>query len=101
MLDTIVVVDCSPTTQHERVLARNGMDPAQTQRIMDAQASRAQRLEHADDIIENAAQPEAILAQVATLHRRYLELNAERSRSSGLSSRPAYRTICPPGGSDS
>ena len=36
MLDTIVVVDCGPTTQHERVLARNGMDAGQTQRIMDA-----------------------------------------------------------------
>jgi dephospho-CoA kinase len=53
MLDTVVVVDCSPTTQHERVLARNGMDAAQTQRIMDAQASRAQRLTCADLVLLN------------------------------------------------
>ena len=53
MLDTIVVVDCSPTTQHARVLARNGMDAAQTQRIMDAQASRAQRLACADQVLLN------------------------------------------------
>ena len=53
MLDTIVVVDCSPTTQHARVLARNGMDAAQTQRIMDAQASRAQRLACADRVLLN------------------------------------------------
>ena len=53
MLDTIVVVDCGPTTQHERVLARNGMDAAQTQRIMDAQASRAQRLACADRVLLN------------------------------------------------
>lgn len=53
MLDAVVVVDCSPTTQHDRVLARNGMDRAQTQRIMDAQASRAQRLACADQVIFN------------------------------------------------
>ena len=53
MLDTVVVVDCSPSTQHARVLARNGMDAAQTQRIMDAQASRAHRLACADRVLLN------------------------------------------------
>jgi dephospho-CoA kinase len=53
MLDTIVVVDCSQTTQHARVLARSGMDPDQTQRIMDAQATRAQRLACADQVLLN------------------------------------------------
>jgi dephospho-CoA kinase len=48
-----VVVDCSPDTQHARVLARSGMDAAQTQRIMDAQASRAQRLACADHVLLN------------------------------------------------
>ena len=100
-VDRVLVVDCPESLQVERVMQRSALTQSQVQAIMAAQASRAQRLEHADDIIENAAQPEAILAQVATLHRRYLELNAERSRSSGLSSRPAYRTLCPPGGSDS
>ncbi len=53
MLDTVVVVDCSPSTQHARVLARNGMDAPQTQRIMDAQASRAHRLACADRVLLN------------------------------------------------
>jgi len=53
MLDTIVVVDCGPSTQHARVLARSGMDPDQTQRIMDAQATRAQRLACADKVLLN------------------------------------------------
>ena len=53
MLDTIVVVDCSPSTQHARVLARSGMDAEQTQRIMDAQATRAQRLACADQVLLN------------------------------------------------
>lgn len=53
MLDAVVVVDCSPDTQQARVLARNGMDAAQTQRIMDAQASRTQRLACADRVLLN------------------------------------------------
>ena len=53
MLDAVVVVDCSPDTQQARVLARNGMDAAQTQRIMDAQASRTQRLACADQVLLN------------------------------------------------
>jgi len=53
MLDTIVVVDCSPTTQHARVLARSGLDATQTQRIIDAQATRAQRLACADQVLLN------------------------------------------------
>ena len=53
MLDTVLVVDCSPATQHHRVLGRSGMDAAQTQRIMDAQASRAQRLACADHVLLN------------------------------------------------
>ena len=70
MLDTVVVVDCNPTTQHERVLARNGMDAAQTQRIMDAQANRAQRLACADQVIFNEGLSlTALRAQTAQILR--------------------------------
>ena len=68
MLDTVVVVDCSPGTQHARVLARNGMDAAQTQRIMDAQSSRAQRLACADQVILNEGLSlEALRARTAEI----------------------------------
>lgn len=68
MLDTVVVVDCSPATQQQRVLARNGMDAVQTQRIMDAQASRAQRLACADHVLLNEGLDlEALRAQVQLL----------------------------------
>lgn len=53
MLDAVLVVDCSPATQHQRVLARSGMDAIQTQGIMDAQASREQRLACADHVLVN------------------------------------------------
>ena len=70
MLDTVVLVDCNPTTQHERVLARNGMDAGQTQRIMDAQANRAQRLACADQVIFNEGLSlTALRAQTAQILR--------------------------------
>lgn len=67
MLDAVLVVDCSPTTQHQRVRERNGMDAAQTQRIMDAQASRAQRLACADHVLVNEGLTLAALR--AQVHR--------------------------------
>ena len=65
-----MLVDCNPTTQHERVLARNGMDAGQTQRIMDAQANRAQRLACADQVIFNEGLSlTALRAQTAQILR--------------------------------
>ncbi len=51
--DRVVVVDCSPSTQVARVMARNGLDEAQVRAILAAQASRAQRLAAADIVICN------------------------------------------------
>jgi dephospho-CoA kinase len=49
----VCVVDCLPSTQIARVVERNGMAPAQVQRILDAQAPRTQRLKAADAVIFN------------------------------------------------
>lgn len=54
-LDHILVVDCDPETQRTRVAARDHLAPDQIQRILDAQASRAQRLAVADTVIFNGA----------------------------------------------
>ena len=55
-LDFILVVDCAPETQVQRVLARastKGWTAAQVNQIMAAQASRSQRLAAADLVICN------------------------------------------------
>jgi dephospho-CoA kinase len=52
-LQRVLVVDCSPATQISRVMARNGLDGAQVQRILAAQASRAKRLAAADAVLCN------------------------------------------------
>jgi dephospho-CoA kinase len=52
-VDRIVVVDCAVETQITRVRQRNGWTADTVRRIIDQQASRAQRLAVADDVIVN------------------------------------------------
>ena len=52
-VDRVLVVDCSVETQIQRVMARNGWDREAVQRVIAAQASRAQKLAAADWVIHN------------------------------------------------
>lgn len=70
----LAVVDCPEETQIARVMTRNGMSRAEVERIMAAQATRAQRLAVADDVIDNSGPPEALPPQISILHAKYLDL---------------------------
>jgi len=50
---TVWVVDCQPATQAARVMRRNGWPAAQIEAVLAAQASREQRLQAADTVIDN------------------------------------------------
>lgn len=52
-LDGVLVVDCRESTQTERVMARSALTHEAVQAIIDAQATRAQRLATADWVIHN------------------------------------------------
>jgi dephospho-CoA kinase len=52
-VDRVLVVDCSPETQLERVVARSGLETEAVRAIMAAQAPRALRLAAADIVICN------------------------------------------------
>lgn len=52
-VDRVLVVDCSPETQVQRVIARSGLDPQAIHAIMAVQAPRATRLAAADVVICN------------------------------------------------
>jgi dephospho-CoA kinase len=69
----ILAIDCSEATQVARVMARNGMAEDQVRAIMAAQASRAQRLEAADDVIVNDDGLAALAPQVDRLHALYID----------------------------
>jgi dephospho-CoA kinase len=59
-----------------RTQARDDVDIAQIQAIIDSQVDRQTRLEAADDIIRNDSTMESLHKQVDTLHQQYLEMSA-------------------------
>lgn len=75
-LDRIVVVDAPETVRHARLLQRDSIDTALATRMIQAQASRTQRLEMADDVIVNDGHPEHLQPQVEALDRLYRRLAA-------------------------
>ena len=68
----IAVVDCREQTQIARVMARSRMTRQEVLRIMASQVSRAERLETADDVIDNDGPVERLAAQIDRLHATYL-----------------------------
>ncbi|HEV2539599.1 MAG TPA: dephospho-CoA kinase [Frateuria sp.] len=77
-LDRILLVDVTEAVQIERLCARDGIDRPLAERMLAHQASRAERLALADDIIDNSGSEAALEAHVQALHRRYLALAAGR-----------------------
>ncbi|UGB38973.1 dephospho-CoA kinase [Frateuria soli] len=73
-LDRILLVDVPESVQLERLISRDGIDRALAERMLAQQASRAERLALADDIIDNSSSEAALDAHVEALHRRYLAL---------------------------
>lgn len=76
VLNRVLVVDCPEEVQIARVMARSGLMHDEIKAILAAQAGRAERLAEADDIVGNTASLEALRAEVAALHQRYLALAA-------------------------
>lgn len=77
-VDRVLVVDVPEEVQLARLLRRDGIDEPLARRMIQAQASRAERLAIADDVIANDGPLEALDAAVAALHARYLALAGGR-----------------------
>ena len=73
----LCVVDCPEEVQVARVMQRSGLEERQVRAIMAAQASRAERLAAADDVIDNSAGYAELAVQVERLHGAYLRLASE------------------------
>jgi dephospho-CoA kinase len=71
-VDRVLVVDAPTTAQIARLVLRDGIDAALAQRMLDQQASRAERLAVADDVIDNSSDEAALDEPVMALHQRYL-----------------------------
>lgn len=77
-LQRILVVDVPVTTQHARLMQRDGIDAALAERMIAAQASRAQRLAIADDVVVNDGGLDELDEHVRRLDRRYRMLAASQ-----------------------
>ena len=73
-VNRVLVVDVPREVQRERLLKRDGISRERAEAMLNAQASREQRLAVADDVIHNSADLESLDAAVERLHRRYLQL---------------------------
>jgi dephospho-CoA kinase len=73
--DEVVVVDVAPEVQTERLARSRGMTPEQVAARLDAQASRAERLEAATQVVVNDGTPEQLRAEVAGLWARLRSLS--------------------------
>jgi dephospho-CoA kinase len=76
-VDRVLVVDVPRQVQLARLLARDGVTPELADAMLDAQASRAQRLDLADDVIANDGSLDELDRKVAALHAQYLALSRQ------------------------
>ncbi|BDC80559.1 MULTISPECIES: dephospho-CoA kinase [Aeromonas] len=81
LANRVLVIDVDEATQIERTCRRDGVSREQAQAILAAQASRAERLAAADDVLDNQnGTPEAIKSRILTLHETYLAFASQQAR---------------------
>jgi len=73
-LQRVLVVDAPPAVQRARLLARDGIDAVLAERMIASQATRAQRLALASDVIVNDAGLGELVAPVQRLDALYRRL---------------------------
>ena len=79
--DRVLLVDVQEETQIERVIARDDIDREQAEAILDAQASRSERMTLADDVVVNDGDLESLHHAVEDLHVKYLGLATKKARA--------------------
>jgi len=76
----VVVVDCEEDIQIERVIRRSQLSDVEVRRIMASQVTRQERLDAADDVVDNNGGLDDLAPQVERLHRHFLALAQEQAR---------------------
>jgi dephospho-CoA kinase len=73
-VDRVLLVDAPEPVQIGRLMTRDGIDETLARRMLTQQATRAERLALADDVIENSGDEATLDEAVAKLHQHYLKL---------------------------
>jgi len=80
LVDRVLVIDVSETTQISRTTARDNNSVEQVQAIMASQASRKDKQNHADDLLNNdSTSLKALKDAVDKLHHNYLTMAAKHA----------------------
>lgn len=74
MVDRLLVVDVPTELQLERASQRDQQSVEQVAKIIEAQATREQRIAIADDIIDNSGSRLELQAQIDSLHKSYKKM---------------------------
>jgi dephospho-CoA kinase len=74
-------------------MRRSGLEESDVRAILAAQLSRAERLERADDVIDNSGNVEAMSRQVDAMHAKYLAL-AQSSARGKVATRRSREGAC-------
>jgi dephospho-CoA kinase len=74
LVDRILVIDIPEGTQIERIMHRDNISREMALEAISSQISRSERLEYADDVIDNTAPIDDLRNTVASLHKKYLKL---------------------------
>jgi len=82
-VDRVLVVDVDEEVQLKRLMERDGGTMAQAKAILAAQASRAARLQAADDVVPNVGSLAELRHAVDQLHQRYVDLARWRDDRTG------------------
>jgi len=77
-IDRVLLVDAPEALQVERLMMRDGVSREQAVASLNAQATRAERLAMADDVLRNSGRPDELRDRVAELHGKYRALAAAR-----------------------
>ncbi|WP_349920820.1 dephospho-CoA kinase [Aeromonas veronii] len=80
LANRVLVIDVDEETQIVRTCRRDGVSREQAQAILAAQASRAERLAAADDVLDNQnGSSETISARIFALHQTYLVFASQQA----------------------
>ncbi|HEA3090217.1 TPA: dephospho-CoA kinase [Aeromonas salmonicida] len=80
LANRVLVIDVDEATQIERTCRRDGVSRAQAEAILAAQASRAERLAAADDVLDNQNDAaETIKRRILSLHETYMAFASQQA----------------------
>ena len=79
-VDRLVVVYAEPAVQRERLMRRDGLDPAEAERRIASQMPLAEKAALAHYVIDNSDSPEETAAQVRAVHAALLAEHRARPK---------------------